>query len=113
MRKTITWTALLAGALFVAACGGATSPNTPAPPDMDDAQPVPRGDQDSKDQEYTDVIGEDAVSDEGLFTVHEVDGDYFFEIPDSLLDRDMMLISDSGAGGGEIGRRRRLRGYAI
>ncbi|MEE2897928.1 MAG: zinc-dependent metalloprotease [Gemmatimonadota bacterium] len=104
MPKTMTWTALRAGILLTAACGGASGPSTPGPVDMDDARPGPRGDRDSEQEAYTDVIGDDAVSDEGVFTVHEVDGDYLFEIPDSLLDRDMLLISrisgvQSGMGG--------------
>jgi hypothetical protein len=33
------------------------------------------------------------VSDDGLFTVHTVGDDRFFQIPDSLLDRDMLLIT--------------------
>ena len=41
---------------------------------------------------YEEVI-EDAESDDGLFTVHTKDEDYLFEIPDSLLGRDMLLIS--------------------
>ena len=41
---------------------------------------------------YEEVI-EDAESDDGLFTVHSRDEDYLFEIPDSLLGRDMLLIS--------------------
>ena len=104
MPKTMTWTTLWAGILLAAACGGASGPSTPGPVDMDDARPGPRGDGDSEQEAYADVIGEDAVSDEGVFTVHEVDGDYLFEIPDSLLDRDMLLISrisgvQSGMGG--------------
>ena len=42
---------------------------------MDDARPGPRGDGDSEQEAYADVIGEDAVSDEGVFTVHEGDGE--------------------------------------
>ena len=41
---------------------------------------------------YADVI-KDAESDDGLFKVHRKDEDYLFEIPDSLLGRDMLLIS--------------------
>ncbi|HIF20445.1 MAG TPA: DUF5117 domain-containing protein, partial [Gemmatimonadetes bacterium] len=104
MPKTMTWTTLWAGILLAAACGGASGPSTPGPVDMDDARPGPRGDGDSEQEAYAGVIGEDAVSDEGVFIVHEVDGDYLFEIPDSLLDRDMLLISrisgvQSGMGG--------------
>ena len=96
MRNPSTWTALTALALFVAACGGTTTTaDTPAPPDRE-ARPGARDegeDQEAEEQSYADVIGEDAVSDDGLFTVHQVDSDYFFEIPDSLLGRDMLLIS--------------------
>ena len=42
---------------------------------------------------YSEVITEKAVTDEGLFDVHQVDTDWYFEIPDSLLDREMLLIS--------------------
>ncbi|MEE2899147.1 MAG: DUF5118 domain-containing protein, partial [Gemmatimonadota bacterium] len=75
MTKAMTWTALWAGILLTAACGGASGPSTPGPVDMDDPRPGPRGDSDSEQEAYTDVIGDDAVSDEGVFTVHEVDGD--------------------------------------
>jgi hypothetical protein len=71
---------------------------------MDDARPVSPDSQASEGQTYPDVIGEDAVTDEGVFTVLKVDEDYFFEISDSLLGRDMLLISrisgvQSGMGG--------------
>ncbi|MDN5201751.1 zinc-dependent metalloprotease [Fulvivirgaceae bacterium BMA10] len=39
------------------------------------------------------VITKDAVSDDGLFTVHKVDANYFFEIPDSLLEREILVVS--------------------
>jgi hypothetical protein len=42
---------------------------------------------------YREVIPGDAVSDDGLFRVHQVGEDYFFEVPDSLLGLDMLLIS--------------------
>ena len=42
---------------------------------------------------YQQVVPADAESDSGLFVVHRVDGDVLFEIPDSLLGRDMLLVS--------------------
>lgn len=57
---------------------------------------------------YTKVITKDAKSDEGLFTVHKVKDDYFFEIPDSLFNREMLMVtriaktaSGFGFGGGK------------
>ena len=47
---------------------------------------------DTDETTYADVI-EGAESDNGLFNVHHKDDDYLFEIPDSLLGRDMLLVS--------------------
>jgi hypothetical protein len=42
-------------------------------------------------QPYDKVITGKALSDEGLFTVHRIDDKYYYEIPDSLLGREMLL----------------------
>ena len=42
---------------------------------------------------YTKVITKDAKSDPGLFTVHRVDDKYFYEIPDSLFNREMLTVT--------------------
>jgi len=42
---------------------------------------------------YKEVITDKAKSDEGLFKVHKVDDKYYFEIPDSLLGRDIMVVN--------------------
>jgi hypothetical protein len=42
---------------------------------------------------YAKVIIKDAKSDEGLFTVHKVDEKYFYEIPDSLFNREMLTVT--------------------
>ena len=44
-------------------------------------------------KKYSEVITKDAKSDEGLFTVHNIDGKYFFEIPDSLFGREMLMVT--------------------
>jgi hypothetical protein len=43
--------------------------------------------------EYRTVVPESARSDDGMFAVHQVDDRILFEIPDSLLERDMALLS--------------------
>ena len=57
---------------------------------------------------YSKVITKDAVSDAGLFTVHKVDDNFFYEIPDSLFNREMLMVTriaktatDIGFGGGK------------
>jgi hypothetical protein len=39
------------------------------------------------------VVTAEAVSDDGLFTVHRIGDNVLFEVPDSVLGRDMLLIS--------------------
>ena len=58
-------------------------------------------------KEYGKVVTKDAKSDDGLFTVHKVDKKYYFEIPNNLLDKDMLLVSrlsklPSDLGGGYV-----------
>ncbi|MBR9913853.1 MAG: zinc-dependent metalloprotease [Algicola sp.] len=57
---------------------------------------------------YDKVITKDAKSDQGLFTVHTLDDKYYYEIPDSLFDREMLMVtrisktaSGLGFGGGK------------
>jgi len=57
---------------------------------------------------YDKVITKEAKSDKGLFTVHKVGENYFYEIPDSLLNREMLTVtriaktaSGVGFGGGK------------
>ena len=42
---------------------------------------------------YSEVITSKAKSKEGLFTVHELEGKYFYEIPDSLIGREMLMVT--------------------
>ncbi len=44
-------------------------------------------------KKYSEVITKKAVSDEGLFDVHKVDDKFYFEIPDDMLGREMLLVS--------------------
>lgn len=60
-------------------------------------------------QPYDKVITKDAKTDDGLFSVHTVDDKRFYEIPDSLFNREMLMVSrisktatGIGFGGGKI-----------
>ncbi len=52
---------------------------------------------------YSEVITDEAETDSGLFDVHKIDKDYFYEIPDSLLSREMLLVSRIAETQDEIG----------
>lgn len=42
---------------------------------------------------YGEVITKEAQSDEGLFTVHKVEGKYYFELPKDLMEREILVVS--------------------
>ena len=64
---------------------------------------------------YREVITKAAKTSRGLFTAHQIDDKYYFEIADSLLGREFMAITriakaPTGAGyGGELANRQVLR----
>ncbi|NKB33897.1 MAG: DUF5117 domain-containing protein [Pseudomonadales bacterium] len=45
---------------------------------------------------YAEVITDEAETDEGLFSVHQVDESYYFEIPEILFGADMLLVTRIG-----------------
>jgi Met-zincin/Domain of unknown function (DUF5117)/Domain of unknown function (DUF5118) len=75
---------------------------TEAPP-----PPVPEKKKEGKIKEYNQVITKEAVTSKGLFDVHKVGDKYYFEIPNKLLNKEMLLVSrlrklPSGLGGGFV-----------
>ncbi|HEX5651600.1 MAG TPA: DUF5117 domain-containing protein, partial [Chitinophagaceae bacterium] len=44
-------------------------------------------------KQYKDIITDKAKTDEGLFSVHKVEEKYFFEIPDVLLGREILVVN--------------------
>ena len=42
---------------------------------------------------YSEIITENAITDSGIFDVHKIDNKYYFEINDSLIGRDMMMVT--------------------
>ena len=66
-------------------------------------------DKKSKIKPYSKVITKDAKTDKGLFDIHIVEEDHFYEIPDSLFNKEMLMVSrisktatGIGFGGGKI-----------
>jgi hypothetical protein len=66
-----------------AKAGTTANDTTAAPPAKNKSVPAP----------YSKVIPKDAFTQKGLFTIHEVEGKIYFEIPDSLLDRDLLMVN--------------------
>ncbi|MCD6013185.1 MAG: zinc-dependent metalloprotease [Flavipsychrobacter sp.] len=104
MKKYLAIPALLCLALAVTAKDkkkdnkGTTQPvaATPAKPDSASSRKGPKA--------YDKVITDKAITKKGLFTVHKVDEKWYFEIPDSLLRREMIVTTrySKTAGGGGV-----------
>ncbi|MDH5589611.1 MAG: zinc-dependent metalloprotease [Gemmatimonadota bacterium] len=90
---------LAALAMGLAACRSAQAePSSPSPQAAaraggQDASPSRRGGNGNGIKPYAEVITGEARSDEGVFTVHWVDDKLYYEIPLSMLDTDMLLVS--------------------
>jgi hypothetical protein len=103
----LTRRSIFAVSLFLFSIAAVAQPRTDTtrPPTVPGISSRPTG-----PRPYKEVITAKAISDQGLFTVHKVDEKYYFEIGDSLLGRDILVvnrISRSAAGMRTSGR-----GYA-
>lgn len=61
----------------------------------------------SKFKKYSEIITDEAISDDGIFKVHKVGDKYYYEIPNEHLSKDMLLVTrlaklPSRLGGGYI-----------
>jgi len=80
----------------VTAMGCSTSKSASDSSNGDSSSPSAQRSGDNGDKEikpFSDVIEDDFDKDEGLFNVYKDDSKFFYEIPDSLLDREMLMVS--------------------
>ena len=92
--KTLSSLTLLGLAITITLSGCAsTKPVTDTTPIPDVSAKSSKSDDESPFKPFAEVITEAAVSDSGLFNVYQVDDDLFFEIPDDLIGREMLLVS--------------------
>lgn len=77
--------------LTLGACGafGGGGAATPSPA----GAAAPQGSRADAPGSIADALGDEAVTDEGLFTVHRDGEEWYFEIPDSLFGRDILFIT--------------------
>ena len=54
-------------------------------------------------KKYSDVITDEAVSDSGLFVVHRIEEKLYYEIPDSMLGREMLMVTRIAATADNLG----------
>lgn len=94
--------AALLAALSVSACAGnPTSPASPTPQGRPNAQ---RGGGDDEGMRpYSRVITSDMTTDEGLFDIHQKGGEVFYEIPNDVLGRELLLVTSIARTATDIG----------
>ena len=107
--KTVKHALFMLGAVIAATTGTGqirisatpnTADTTPAKPFIRTAAPKP----------YNEVITAKAKTQKGFFSVHKIDDKYYFEIPDSLLHRDLLVVNRISAAAAEL--RVQRTGYA-
>lgn len=83
---------MLLSAVLISSCSSTKQTTSKNSKDKSSQRAPDRGGDDEM-KPYSEVITKDAKSDDGLFSVHEVDDSYYYEIPDSLLGREMLVVS--------------------
>ncbi|MEY3385660.1 MAG: hypothetical protein RIR53_471 [Bacteroidota bacterium] len=86
LRSFFRWAlAIVTPSLLFIGCASA-----PPPSQMTDK---PASEKDKKIKPYDKVITKEAVSDSGLFIVHRIDEKVFYEIPNTRLGKELLLVS--------------------
>jgi len=80
---------LLLGLTVAAGCAGSRQAATTA---QEAASPSAEK-KEGEAKKYSEIVTEEAVSDDGLFTVHRVEDKLYYEIPDSMLNKEMLLVT--------------------
>jgi hypothetical protein len=118
LRKALMFSVLLLAGFTAVVAQNRRQPTTPAPATPAATPPpvAPPSNNRPGPKPYKDVITAKAKSSTGLFTVHKVEEKYYFELPDSLLNRQIMAITRfskvaGGAGvyGGELANQQVVR----
>ena len=61
---------------------------------------------------YREVITPSSISTKGLFTIHKIEDRYFFELPLSLLQRDLLIINRIAEASADMRTGKGMTGYA-
>lgn len=107
MNKIILFAFLSLGTCVAAKAQQEATKTTPTvtgstPPPTTKAAPKP----------YKDVITAKAKTTVGLFTVHKIDDKVYFEIADSILNRDILIVSRLAKAGADMRNVGAMTGYA-
>lgn len=89
MIKKVLYFPLIAGLMLsIGSCSVFEGKKSKAKPGTTQQQKSKKG-----PKPYSKVITKSAETDEGLFKVHHIDQKYYYEIPDSLFNREMLMVT--------------------
>ena len=96
IQRLMKYTAIVLSLLVLAGCASTESaieetPDTTPTPER--ARMAPQQGSNNDIKPFSEVIKESAELDEGLFNVYKDGSSYFYEIPDSILGREMLMVS--------------------
>lgn len=96
LKNRLTSRRVLAAAVLLLPAMLAGQEQTPAPAAGRPATPPPAAPRPAagSPKKYEDVITAKAKTKDGLFQVHQVDEKYYYEIPEKLLGRDMLMYNE-------------------
>jgi len=83
--------ALLLSIALLGGCAGSKA--TTAPQNAAPDRPSRSSSKDDGPKKFADVIKDDFVKDEGIFTVYQDDETYYYEIPDAMLGQEFLLVT--------------------
>jgi hypothetical protein len=104
--KSALFVSVMTGSLLLSCVGSKKTSNVVKKTDPSGIHPLENKDtlkkvtidssKGNKPKPYNEVITAKAVTDSGLFTVHKIDDRYFFEVPNAILEKDILLVSRIG-----------------
>ncbi len=90
-KRTLKLCIVLISGILISGCSGAKNSTTSS--SNSKTPPPSRSSSKSGIKSFDDVIKKNAVKDEGVFNVYEQEDEYFFEIKNKLLGRELLLVS--------------------
>lgn len=93
IKKLIAFACLLASLSPVYSQEKDTLPSPPKHLAKDTTKAPSNKKEETKIKPYKEVIPDSAYSKTGLFTIHKVDDNWLFEIPDSIFNRDILVVT--------------------
>ena len=92
-KRRLTGTILALAALFLLTASPAEAKGKPGRKSKKTEAAAEKADTTKKDKKGYEALLKGAVTDKGIFDVHRKGTDFWFEIPDSLMGREILIVN--------------------